>query len=277
MKNKIHPLLHLTMLCLLGGLFAHLGGCLSAHAQGTSAPAPSAAQFEAGLADGTIITGKPAPMPDGNTYLVFSNDSGGITISKITPVAPGAAAPVALGQAGTLAGFFGTGSTNSTLTSLYKGTGDLLAYVQGNTNGYARVTLEGYYLITKNQGNGGGLNFYIPVSGTNNILGVGFGAAYLNHTFYDATLNARLGDAIPLPLGLQKFFPLYAYVESGGGYNFSSKQGIAQAFTGATLHYSLLRTKAGNTLDLTVGYAIGTISDISGNVKAPGGSLTWTW
>ena len=187
---------------------------------------------------------------------------------------PNLLAPV--DQAGTVAGAF-SASTNGFFAALYKGVNDGLAFAEGNTNGFARVSLEGYYLITEHNGNGGGANFYIPLSGTNNILGAGFGIGYLNHDWYDATLNARLGDSIPLPLGLNKYLPLFAYFESGGGYNFSSKQGIAQAFGGASLHYSLFRTRAGNTFDFTAGYAIGTISDIRGNVKAPGGSFTWTF
>ena len=202
---------------------------------------------------------------------------GGLFASAQTTITTNTDNSVTVSQAGTLAGFFGKGSTNNAFVSVYKGIGDGLAYIQGNTNGWARITLEGYYLITKSQGNGGGANLFIPLSGTNNILGAGFGIAYLNHSWYDATLNARLGDSIPLPMGLQKFFPLYAYVESGGGYNFSTKAGIAQAFTGACVHYSLFRTAKGNTFDLTMGYAVGTISDISGSVKAPGASLTWTW
>jgi hypothetical protein len=197
--------------------------------------------------------------------------------TDVTTNASGGTTTVTGDQAGTLAGFFGSGSTNGFFASAYKGAGDALAFVEGNTNGWARVSLEGYFLKTKHQGNGGGVNFFIPLSGTNNILGAGFGIAYLNHDWYDATLNARLGDSIPLPLGLQKYFPLYAYIESGGGYNFASKAGIAQAFTGGTLHYAIYRTHAGNTLDLTGGAAIGTISDISGNVTAFGGSLSWTW
>ena len=207
----------------------------------------------------------------------FTQVANAQSIDQIAAGMAATPASIANNQAGTIAGFFGGGSTNGFFASAYKGVGDGLAYLQGNTNGFARITLEGYYLITENNGNGGGANFYIPVSGTNNILGAGFGVAYLNHAWYDATLNARLGDAIPLPLGLAKFFPLYAYIESGGGYNFSTKQGIAQAFTGATVHYSLFRTAKGNTFDFTLGYAIGTISDIHGNVKAPGGSFTWTW
>ena len=180
-------------------------------------------------------------------------------------------------QSGTVAGFFGGGSTNGTFASLYKGFGDTLAFAEGNTNGWARLTLEAGYLSTTHQGNGEFLNLYIPLSGTNNIFGAGFGFAYLNKSLYDGTVNARLGDTIPLPYGLQKLIPIYAYIESGAGYNFKSKVGIAQAFAGASLHYSLFKTAAGNTFDVTAGYALGTISDITGNVKAFGGGFTWTW
>lgn len=204
--------------------------------------------------------------------------------SVITDPIPGAVHSTATPstQDGTLAGFFALGggdasSTNGIFAGAYKGASDALAYVEGVTNGFARVSLEGYYLTTKHQGNGGGANFYVPLSGTNNILGAGFGIGYLNHQWYDATLNARLGDSIPLPMGLQKYFPLYGYVESGGGYNFGTRSAVAQAFTGASLHYALFRTAKGNTFDVTAGYAVGTISDITGNVQAFGGSATWTF
>lgn len=184
---------------------------------------------------------------------------------------------VAIDQSGTIAGLLGSGSTNGVFASAYKGASDALAFVEGVTNGFARVTLEGYFLHTKTQGNGGGGNFYVPLSGTNNIFGAGFGIAYLNKQWYDSTLTARLGDSVPLPLKLNKIFPLYAYLESGGGYNFGTKAAIAQGFVGSSLHYALFRTKSGNTFDFTVGYAIGTISDIKGNVEAGGGSFTWTF
>lgn len=180
-------------------------------------------------------------------------------------------------QAGTLLGFFGAGSTNSTFSALYQGAGDALAFAEGNTNGWARITIEGGCLKTDSQGSGEFANLFIPLSGTNNIFGAGFGVAYLNHNWYDGTVNARLGDTVPLPLGLQKFIPIYAYIESGGGLNLATKQAIAQAFVGASIRYTLFRTAKGNDFDLTAGYAVGTISDISGNVKAIGGSLSWTW
>ena len=205
---------------------------------------------------------------------IFTDPIPGAVHSSATP---------STNQDGTLAGFFGASSTNGIFASAYKGTSDFLAFVEGVTNGFARVSLEGYYLTTKHQGNGGGANFYVPLSGTNNILGAGFGIGYLDHNWYDATLNARLGDSIPLPMGLQKYFPLSpGYVESGVAmaYNFWHQHRaavVAQAFTGASLHYALFRTAKGNTFDVTAGYAIGTISDITGNVQAFGGSATWTF
>jgi hypothetical protein len=186
-------------------------------------------------------------------------------------------------QAGTVFGLLGLGSasTNSTLQAAGKGLSDAFAFVEGNTNGWARISLEGGYLRTQHQGSGGFFNLLIPLSGTNNVLGTGFGIAYINGNWYDATLSARLGSNIPLKLGntidLSQIFPLYVYAESGGGYNFGTRTGIAQAFGGASLHYILMRTSAGNTWDLTVGYAVGTISDVTGNVTAIGGSLTFSF
>ncbi len=180
-------------------------------------------------------------------------------------------------QAGTLAGLFGVNTTNGVWLATYKGFSDGLAFLEGNTNGFARVTLEAGYLKTPHSGAGGFMDCYFPLSGTNNVLGAGFGIAYINGNWYDATLGARLGDEIPLPLGLRKIFPLYGYVESGGGYNFGSSTAIAQAFTGASLHYSLYRTATGNTVDFTIGYALGTISDVPGITKAVGGSVTFNF
>ena len=178
-------------------------------------------------------------------------------------------------QSGTVFGLF-TGSTNGTLASLEKGVGDGIAFIEGVSNGYARVGIEGGYLQTKSQGSGAFANVYFPLSGTNQVFGAGFGVAYLNHNWYDGTVNARLGDQVNV-FGLQKFLPLYAYIESGMGYNFATRQAVAQAFAGASLHYSLYRTHAGNTFDVTAGYAQGTISDIRGNVWSAGGSIAFTW
>jgi len=183
-------------------------------------------------------------------------------------------------QSGTLAGIFTSNSTNGWFASAEKGVSDAAAFVEGNTNGWARISVEGGWLHTQSQGNGGFLNLLIPLSGTNNILGAGFGIAELNHNWYDTTLNARLGTSIPIKLGgldLTRLLPLYVYGEAGGGYNFGTRAGIAQTFAGSSLHYSLYRTHAGNTVDLTVGYAIGTISDIKKNVQSVGGSVSFSF
>ena len=183
-------------------------------------------------------------------------------------------------QTGTIFGFFGGGSTstNGFWADAGKGASDALAFVEGNTNGWARLCVEGGYLRAKTEGNGGFFNVLAPLSGTNNILGAGFGIAYLNGNWYDATLNARLGVTIPIKIGsvdLSPYLPLYVYNESGGGYNFGTHQAIAQSFAGASLHYILYRTKSDNTVDLTFGAATGVISDINGTVIAIGGSITF--
>lgn len=184
-------------------------------------------------------------------------------------------------QAGTIFGLFGGGtSTNGFLVSAGKGAGDALAFIEGNTNGWARICIEAGYLRAHDKGNGGFLNLLIPLSGTNNILGAGFGIAYIDRHWYDATLSARLGANIPIKIGsidLSSYLPLYAYTEAGGGYNFGTSQTIAQSFAGASLHYILVRLKSGNTVDLTAGIADGVISDVPGNTFAAGGSVTFSF
>ncbi|HEX3855947.1 MAG TPA: hypothetical protein VHY30_01480, partial [Verrucomicrobiae bacterium] len=95
------------------------------------------------------------------------------------------------------------------------------------------------------------------------------GVAYLDHNFYDATLNARVGDEFNLPF---IHIPLYAYIESGGGYNLSKSEVIAQAFSGATLKIPITQNQT-----LTIGGAVGTISDYSGNIYAAAISYTFKW
>lgn len=184
-------------------------------------------------------------------------------------------------QSGTIFGIFtGPGSTNGFWASTEKGVSDAFAFVEGNTNGWARICLEGGYLRAADKGNGGFFNLLIPLSGTNNVLGAGFGIAYIDRNWYDATLSARLGANIPIKIGsidLSPYLPLYVYTEGGGGYNFGTRQAIAQSFAGFSLHYILLRTKSGNTVDLTAGAAAGKISDVNGTTEAFGGSVTFSF
>ncbi|HEX3889431.1 MAG TPA: hypothetical protein VHX90_01155, partial [Verrucomicrobiae bacterium] len=122
--------------------------------------------------------------------------------------------------------------TNSfTLASLFTGNfgkdvehvgQDAVSFVEqtGTSNGI--VTVEAGALFAEHTKSiGGFLDAYLPVGGTNSIFGAGFGVAYLDHNFYDATLNARVGDEFNLPF---IHIPLYAYIESGGGYNLSKSE-----------------------------------------------------
>jgi hypothetical protein len=114
---------------------------------------------------------------------------------------------------------------------------------------------------------GGFVNVMLPVGGTNSLFGAGVGVAYYNHNFYNATLNARLGDTISTPF---VHVPVYVYVESGGGYDISQNKAIAQAFSGATITYNI-----SSKWTITGGIAVGTVSDLNELVEAFGGSITY--
>jgi len=204
-------------------------------------------------------------------FLLIQSMGNAQTLSNTNPIT--GEVTTVTDQSGTFAGWF-QNNTNGIWGSIGKGVSDFASFIEGTTNN-ARITIEGGVLYADSLKEWGYFaNIYFPLSGTNNVLGAGFGAAYLNNDWYDATLNARLGSNIPLPYGLDHYIPLYGYIESGGGYNFQTRQGIAQAFTGATLHWPIARNRRGGTWDITIGGAVGTISDIKGNVKAAGGSLT---
>ncbi len=162
----------------------------------------------------------------------------------------------------TLASMFTGHAANDALQAAKDG----ISFIEGATNNGV-ITLETGVLYAKEaKSTGGFLNAYLPVGGTNSVLGAGFGLAYLDHNLYDCTLNARLGDTITVPLIK---LPLYVYVESGGGYNISKSQGIAQAFAGVAFRVPITHSQT-----FTIGVAMGTISDVPGNVMAYGASYT---
>jgi hypothetical protein len=153
---------------------------------------------------------------------------------------------------------------------LQQGAQDLISFVEKTPTTNGVLTLEGGALYaTSTKKVGGFFDAYLPVGGTNSVFGAGFGLAYLDGNFYDATINARLGDQITIPF---INVPLYAYVESGGGYNLGKMEIMSQAFTGA-----LFKIPITSNSTLTLGGAIGSISDYSGNIYALGGSYTLTW
>ena len=163
-----------------------------------------------------------------------------------------------------------------TLTSLFSGTAglqqtlkDAVNFIEHTTNNGLVTVESGALYATKTRTVGGFLDCYLPVGGTNSVLGAGFGLAYLDQNFYDATLNARLGDTFNVPF---INLPVYAYVESGGGYNLSKNEVISQAFGGL-----LFKLPVTTAQTVTLGAAIGAISDEPGNIWALGGSYTWTF
>jgi hypothetical protein len=145
----------------------------------------------------------------------------------------------------TVAGLFSGGGSNS-LAIVGK---DLVYFIENTTNSGV-VQLEAGALIgQKTHDVGEFANVYLPVGGTNSIFGAGF------------------GGTITVPF---LRIPLYSYIESGGGYNIGKGHAIAQAFTGVMLPIPITITQT-----LTFGVAIGTISDLSENLIAIGGSYTW--
>ena len=100
---------------------------------------------------------------------------------------------------------------------------------------------------------------------TDDQISVGFGFAYLDKNFYDASISARLGKTIDMSfLG-----DLYIYLESGPAINLEHlDQILAQSFAG--LLYKVDVTKH---LTFTAGGAVGQITTIHGGIIAVGGSV----
>jgi len=155
--------------------------------------------------------------------------------------------------------------------------GSVLNFLESNSTNKT-ITVESgalHYGSKYTKDFGGFVDVQFPSNGTNSILSTGFGLAYLNHEFYDASLNVRLGANVPIPFLTNTNTTLYVYGESGPELNLSNiaKGSIgAQSFAGAIYKWSISTSSY-----ITVGAAIGSISDISGAIVALGGSYTWTF
>jgi hypothetical protein len=87
-----------------------------------------------------------------------------------------------------------------------------------------RVGAFGLY----NQSKWGGLvDAVYPINAN---MGVGFGVAYLDHNFYDTTINFNLGTTWNIPV----IGHVYTWVESGPAINLHDKTPLAQSFAGVT-------------------------------------------
>lgn len=162
-----------------------------------------------------------------------------------------------------------------TISDLYHSGGlkkigqDLVSFIENTTNAGVVTVEAGALYGLQTHKVGGFLDAYFPIGGTNSVFGAGFGVAYLDHNFYDGTLNARIGDTFTVPF---IHIPMYAYTEAGAGYNFAKNAIISQAFAGALFRIPITKSQT-----LTLGGAIGTISDQSGQIAALGGSYTFAW
>lgn len=129
------------------------------------------------------------------------------------------------------------------------------------TNG--NVLLEGGALKMGSK-YGGFLDIQFPVNTNSWQMTYGTAIGYISNRVYSATLNVTLGTQVSVPGATNLPFigkyvqPLYAYAESGPGYNFASHQVIAQYFAGVK-YIQPISMK----FNLGVSYGIGGISDIS--------------
>lgn len=142
-----------------------------------------------------------------------------------------------------------------------------ISFLEGTTNsGLIQVEGGGLY-ATSIKKYGGFANVYFPIGSTNSIFGAGFGFAYIDQNFYNGTVNGRIGSALASS-GVLRL--VYAYAESGGGINMSTHTAMAQAFAGALIDLPITKT-----FTWTAGGAIGTISDVPGNIYAFGTSVVF--
>jgi hypothetical protein len=122
------------------------------------------------------------------------------------------------------------GSTNG--NSLLPGGFGTLASDFGNffadaTNYFGKGLRVGSYALYNQHQLGVLVDASYPI---NNNMGVGFGVAYLDHTFYDTTINLNIGTTWKVPL----IGNVYSWIESGPAYDLHNHQMLAQSFLGVT-------------------------------------------
>ncbi len=89
----------------------------------------------------------------------------------------------------------------------------------------------------------------------NDQIGVGFAAAYLKGSFYDASLGLNAGTTWNLPV----IGKVYTELESGPGWNLKKQQVIEQSFAVATKSWDIYKG-----WNLIIAGGAGNISDIPG-------------
>jgi hypothetical protein len=118
---------------------------------------------------------------------------------------------------------------------------------------------------------GGFLDLQVPVA---QQASIGFGGAYLDDHWLDASISARVGTTLNWPTNLPlvgSFIgPTYAYLESGPDYDFHTHGVGSYNFAGIIKQWDI-----SSKWKFTMGAAIGNISTLPGTDFAGGVSLTY--
>lgn len=157
-------------------------------------------------------------------------------------------------------------STNPPPTSLLPGGlgqlgTDLGAFLTDAQPYFGKGLRPGVFGLYNNKSWGAFIDAQYPLSDN---LSVGFGIAYLDHAFYDASISVNYGTTWKVPL----IGSVYSWVESGPAYNLHSHQLIGQSFAGITKDVRL-----GATTDLFITGGVGNITSRPGATYIAGFSL----
>lgn len=125
------------------------------------------------------------------------------------------------------------------------------------TNG---STLIGAGIIQSGNKWGGLVDVTVMSLDANNQVTLGFATAYLDGTWYDASLALKAGTTWKVPL----IGSIYTSVESGPGYNFKAGHVMAQNFAMATKRIQI------GKVDFSIFAGAGNISDRAGLAKILG-------
>lgn len=134
------------------------------------------------------------------------------------------------------------------------------------TNRVVTVDVGGFYSDHKV---GGLVNVHTPLPiGTNGQVSVGLASAYIDHSFYSASINLRYQKTVTIPW-LNK--PLALWAETGPGMNLHSASPIVQSFAGGTLGFDVYKGfwiyVSGFAGDISDRHGVAVGGTVSGTIK----------
>lgn len=150
--------------------------------------------------------------------------------------------------------------------------GDVWKYFQDSqpyfSNRVVRPTLGVLYLPNAPKKWGGLLHFDVPVD-QNGQVNVGFAAAYINDSIYDATVNVTLGTTWNSNAQIPWIGSFHTWAGTGPGYNFHTKSAVVHSETGVSKRFTIGKG------ELAISGMGLQISDLPG--WGAGGLVTYTW